>query len=142
MTRHIGSGGLAFLFLVLAVAARASDNCDVVAGAQATIKGAQATIKGAQATIKKCVACHSLDTSENGVGPSLQGVYGRKIAAYEGFRYSRALRKIEGEWTAEELDKFLLNPQTYAPGTRMAFGGLQKDQERADVICFLKQQGG
>lgn len=131
MTRHIGSGGLAFLFLflflVLAVAARASDNCDVVAGAQATIK---------------CVACHSLDTSENGVGPSLQGVYGRKIAAYEGFRYSRALRKIEGEWTAEELDKFLLKPQAYAPGTRMAFGGLQKDQERADVICFLKQQGG
>lgn len=125
-TKGTALAAAGLLCMALTLGARAGDSCDVAAGAQAATK---------------CVACHALDTPDNRVGPSLHGVYGREIAAYEGFGYSRALRKLEGTWTAEELDKFLLKPQDYARGTSMAFGGLQKDQERADVICFLKQQG-
>jgi len=126
LTKSTVIGGFALLLFASAVSTRAGDNCDVEAGALAATK---------------CVACHALDTPDNRVGPSLHGVYGRKIAGYEGFGYSRALRKLEGVWTEEDLDKFLLKPQAYARGTSMAFGGLQKDQERSDLICFLKQQG-
>lgn len=127
LLNRTGFGVAALLGLALAASVQADDSCDVAAGAVAA---------------NKCVACHSLDTPENRVGPSLQGIYGRKIAGYEGFSYSRALRNIEGEWTAEELDAYLLKPQEYARGTSMAFGGLRKEQERADLICFLKEQAG
>ncbi|MFC4349182.1 c-type cytochrome [Kordiimonas lipolytica] len=123
LAKIINAGAGVWLGLAMAGGAYAGESCDVVAGEQAA---------------KKCVACHALDTDENKVGPSLKGVYGRTIASYEGFRFSRALSKVEGEWTEEELDKFLLKPQAYARGTSMGFGGLRKEQERADVICYLK----
>lgn len=89
----------------------------------------------------KCKACHMVgDGAQNRVGPVLNGVVGRPVASVGDFSYSDTLKKMGASgavWTAEELAKFLENPRDYAKGTKMAFPGLRKEEERADVIAYL-----
>jgi cytochrome c len=88
----------------------------------------------------KCRACHKVDGSD-GVGPHLNGVVGRAIAASAGFGYSDALAGKAGEvWTPENLEAFLTNPKGWAPGTKMSFAGLPKVEERANLIAWLATQ--
>lgn len=88
----------------------------------------------------KCRACHKVDGSD-GVGPHLNGVVGRAIAASAGFGYSDALVGKAGEtWTPENLEAFLTNPKGWAPGTKMSFAGLPKVEERANLIAWLQTQ--
>lgn len=88
----------------------------------------------------KCRACHKVDGSD-GVGPHLNGVVGRAIAASAGFGYSDALAGKSGEtWTPENLEAFLTNPKGWAPGTKMSFAGLPKVEERANLIAWLATQ--
>ena len=88
---------------------------------------------------KKCTSCHGLDKGgANKVGPNLWGVVNRDIGAHEGFAFSEALTGKEGVWDYEQLNAFLANPKTYAPGTKMAFAGVGKDAERADLIAYLR----
>lgn len=84
----------------------------------------------------KCQACHNLEPGANAVGPSLHGLVGREIGGVDGFNYSGALP--EGVWTPEEIYAFLAAPRDYAPGTSMAFAGLPREQERADVIAYIE----
>jgi cytochrome c len=65
-------------------------------------------------------------------------VIGRDIASVEGFAYSEALTGKEGAWDYERLDAFLAQPRNWAKGTKMAFAGLKKPEERADVILYLR----
>jgi cytochrome c len=100
---------------------------------------AAATIEGGQAVARRCVACHSFEKDgKNQVGPALYGVLGRDIAAVDGFAYSAALQGKEGVWDYQELDAFLANPREYAPGNKMAFAGLRRAEERADIILYLR----
>lgn len=92
--------------------------------------------KGAK-VFKKCAACHKVEAGANLTGPSLYGVVGRDIASVDGFGYSSALVAFEGDWTPEALDGFLEKPSKFVQGTSMSFGGLKKDQDRADVIVYL-----
>ncbi len=85
---------------------------------------------------RKCAACHKLDGA-NGVGPHLDGVLGRPIASVDGFNYSAALAGIDANWDPEHLYAFLQSPKGYAPGTAMAFAGLPKSEDRANLIAFL-----
>lgn len=89
---------------------------------------------------KKCVACHAVDGPKHGAGPSLAGVVGRRSGAAPGFKYSPTLRDLNIVWTPASLDQFLIGPQAYAKGTRMAFSGLRDPQARADLICFLQSK--
>lgn len=85
---------------------------------------------------RKCAACHKVDGAD-GVGPHLNGVVGRDIASVEGFAYSDALTGLEGAWEPEQLYAFIQNPKGFAPGTKMAFAGLPKSEDRANVIAYL-----
>ena len=88
---------------------------------------------------RKCRACHKLVAGENGTGPYLYGVIDRPIASAEGYgAYSSTLAGLSADaWTAENLNAFLENPKSWAPGTTMAFNGLAKIEDRANLIAYL-----
>ena len=86
---------------------------------------------------KKCGSCHKVN-GENAIGPHLNGVVGRNHAAVEGFEYSEANLALKAEvWTPENINGFIENPKKYMPGTKMAFAGLAKPEDRANVIAYL-----
>ena len=101
----------------------------------ATVLSAADIGKG-EKVFKKCSACHKVSPGENGVGPTLFGVVGRAVDTVPGYAYSGALAGI-GSWTPEHLQEFLAAPKKYAPGTKMAFNGLSKIEDRANVIAYL-----
>ncbi|MGB1155525.1 MAG: c-type cytochrome [Alphaproteobacteria bacterium] len=89
----------------------------------------------------KCTTCHAFEKGGAvKLGPALWNIVGTDIAAAEGFAYSGALSGIEGAWTAEALDGFLLKPKAWAPGTKMGFAGLKDDEDRANLIAWMFQQ--
>lgn len=89
---------------------------------------------------RKCAVCHSLE--EDGIaraGPSLEGLFGRKIGSYPGYIYSAALRNATFTWNEETVGKlFELGPNVFLPGTKMPLQKLPDAQARADLIAFLK----
>jgi len=89
---------------------------------------------------KKCKACHVVDEEKNKVGPHLVGIIGRPAAAVEGFKYSAAFKKLDGEWTHARLTEFLRKPRKYVKGTKMSFGGLRKDDDIANVLAYLASE--
>lgn len=101
---------------------------------------ASADVAEGEKAAKKCASCHAFESGgENKVGPALWGVVNRPIGSHEGFSYSEALAGKSGEtWDYDQLNAFLLNPKSYAPGTKMAFAGISKDEERAAVIAYLR----
>lgn len=88
-----------------------------------------------EALYEGCQDCHSLD--KNDVGPRHRGVYGRKAGALPDYNYSDALKNANLFWDENTLDQWLADPQKFLPGTKM-FYHLDKEQDRADVIEFLK----
>jgi cytochrome c len=103
---------------------------------------AQDAAKG-ETVFKKCQICHEVGPSAKvKVGPILNDVIGRKAATLPGFAYSPAMKEA-GEkgltWTDESIAKYLENPRDFVPKNKMAFVGLKKEDERADVIAFLKK---
>lgn len=87
-----------------------------------------------------CTACHSFNQGGKPlIGPNLYGVVQAPHDHEAGFDYSAALQKFKGQpWTYEQLNKWLYDPQTYAPGTRMTYTGIKSTQQRADVIAYLR----
>ncbi len=92
----------------------------------------------------KCTACHSTNSGgANGIGPNLYGVIGSPIGKHAaGFAYSSALTGMGGNWDYAAMDAWLENPRGFAPGTKMSFAGLGKGEDRANVIAYLKANGG
>ena len=100
---------------------------------------AKADLAKGQAAVKACAACHDFTKGgPNKVGPNLWDVVERPHAAHEGFAYSDGMAAKKGEpWTFEALNAFLKKPTEAVPGTKMAFGGIKKDPERANILAYL-----
>ncbi len=98
-----------------------------------------ADIDAGAKVFKKCASCHTVNQGgANKVGPNLYAIVGKKRAAVSGFSYSQALQSKGGTWTIDDLNNWLTKPKDFAPGTKMAFAGLKKDKDRANVIAYLK----
>lgn len=97
------------------------------------------TEKGAQ-VFKKCTSCHTIDKGgPNRVGPNLYNIVGAPKAKHPGYVYSRAMEQKGDTWTYDDLNVYLFSPRQFVPGTKMSFAGLKDDQERADLIVYLRQ---
>ena len=98
------------------------------------------TAEHGQKVFKKCSACHSVKKGgKNKIGPALYNVLGRNMAALEDYKYSKALIAFGKSWTFDQMNRFLIKPQAYIKGTKMAFAGLKKEKDRASIILFMNQ---
>jgi cytochrome c len=93
-----------------------------------------------QAVFKACIACHDVSKGgPNKVGPNLWDIVGRNHGVHEGFAYSDAMAALKDKpWGYEALNAFLLAPKKAVPGTKMAYGGLKKDADRANLLAYLQ----
>jgi cytochrome c len=87
---------------------------------------------------QECVACHSIKVGENGVGPSLAGVFGTKAGDVAGYRFSGPMKRSGLTWDAATLDKFLENPQALIPGTRMPYSGMADANARTALVKYME----
>ena len=101
---------------------------------------AKADPKKGEQIAKVCLTCHTFKKGEpNKIGPNLFGIMEENIAAVPGYQFSSALAAHKGDkWDPEKLNVWLHNPQDFAKGTKMAFPGLPKVQDRADVVAYLE----
>jgi len=96
---------------------------------------------GAQA-FNDCKGCHQVGQgAEDRIGPHLNGIFGRRAAAHEGYRYSASMERagVDGLiWTLETLDAYIANPRVLVSKTRMSYRGMKDEQARADLLAYLR----
>ena len=108
----------------------------------ATVLAAADPVKG-ESVFKACAACHTADKGgPNRVGPNLYGVVGGPKTHKDDFNYSKAMKDAaaKGPWDYQALYEYLKNPKAYIPGNAMAYAGLRKPKDRADVIAYLRSK--
>ena len=110
-----------FTVIVLLLALHPANAQDVAAG---------------KAAFAQCAACHSINGS-NGIGPSLQGLAGRKAGSFPGFEYSRAMKANATVWDAQSLNAYLGDPHGMVPGNLMPYSGLADAVQRANLVAYL-----
>lgn len=93
---------------------------------------------------RKCSVCHTLEPDDrNRAGPTLHGVFGRRIATVPDYPYSDALKQLDIVWTAETIEKlFELGPEVFTPGSKMPLQRMADAKQRAALIAYLKAAGG
>lgn len=123
MTRMISAGVVA-LFVIAGFATLSAQ----AAGAGDPKKG--------EDVYNQCMACHAI--AYDVVGPRHAGLFGRKAGSLPDYDYSPAMKKSGVVWNAKTLDAFIKDPQKFIPGTKMPFGGIADDQERADLIAYME----
>ena len=102
---------------------------------------AEGDVKKGEKVFKRCKACHKIEDGKNGVGPHLFGIVGRSVGGVDGFKYSKGMMsyaEAKPVWDAATLDAFLAKPKKEVKGTKMAFAGLKKEKQRADLIAYLE----
>lgn len=91
---------------------------------------------------KKCAACHAVgEGAKNKVGPVLNNIIGAKSGSVADYKYSKAAQDASAGglvWTEDKLTVYLADPKAFMPGNKMAFAGLKKPEEIANVIAYLK----
>lgn len=103
---------------------------------------ASANMQKGEAQFKKCAACHSIAKgAAPAIGPNLWGIVGNHHAHEAGFAYSDAMKATtDKEWTWDALSQWIANPKKYIPGNKMAFAGISKPQDRADLLLYLNSE--
>lgn len=99
-------------------------------------------VEAGQRVFTKCKGCHQLGAgAKDRIGPHLNGIFGRRAAAHDGFNYSKSMQRAGADglvWTADTLDAYIENPRVLVSKTRMSFRGLKDPQDRANLIAFLR----
>ena len=113
---------------------------NVVMGAPEDPLAAFAGDPGAE-VFRACVACHTLSANDGvRAGPTLAGIFGRKIATLPGYNFSDALKKLDIVWTPETVAKlFEVGPMTYTPGTKMPEQRIGSAEDRTALMKFLEK---
>ena len=107
-------------------------------GLSATPASASGDVAAGEKVFKKCKACHVVDAEKHKTGPHLVNIMGRAAGSADGYKkYSDAMKSSGIVWNEETLDGYLEKPKAYVKGTRMAFAGLRKEEDRANVIAYL-----
>ena len=90
---------------------------------------------------RACAACHTLGAEQaNRAGPTLSGIFGRRIATEPSYNFSDALKRLDIVWTSETVSKlFEIGPQAYTPGTKMPEQRIGSEQDRAALVQFLER---
>jgi cytochrome c len=103
--------------------------------------GAQAQdLAAGEQSFRKCFACHRIGPdARHLVGPSLNGLEGRKSGTMAGYSYSEANKKAEIVWSEATFKEYIENPMAKVPGTKMAFPGIKDPKEAGDLWAYLKQ---
>ena len=97
---------------------------------------------GDEGALRSCVVCHAVDPADaSRAAPDLYGIVGADKAASRWFNYSAALRKADGVWTEDELDRYLTHPQSFLPGTKKTIVGIADAELRREIIEALKATG-
>jgi cytochrome c2 len=112
----------------------------VLAGAIALASGtalAQGDADAGKKVFNKCKACHVADEEKNRVGPYLLGIFGRPAGKAEGFKYSDAMKESGIVWDETTIAEYVRAPKDFIPKNRMAFPGLRKDEDVANLIAYL-----
>jgi cytochrome c len=93
---------------------------------------------------RACVACHTLGAEQaNRAGPTLAGIFGRRIATVPGYNFSESLKRLDIVWTPETVSKlFEIGPSAYTPGTKMPEQRIGSEQDRAALVQFLARATG
>ena len=96
--------------------------------------------RGAE-VFQACAACHTLTPDGgNRAGPTLHGLFGRKIASVPGYSFSEAFRQLDIVWTPETVAKlFEVGPQRFTPGTKMPEQIIGSPADRDALVRFLEK---
>jgi cytochrome c len=86
----------------------------------------------------QCKACHQVGPeAKNGVGPVLNGIYGRKAGEGAGYNYSDANKNSGLTWDEATLRAYLTDPKAKVPGTKMIFPGIKREKQLDDLMAYL-----
>lgn len=112
--------------------------------ALATLLASGDAAAGAADFASRCTTCHTIEQGgADGTGPNLYGIVGKPVGKHSAsFAYSSDLAGHGGDWTYDNLDAWLAGPKAFAAGTKMTFAGLGNAQQRANLILFLRDNGG
>lgn len=120
-------------------AAEAEEEVEPAGPGDITPMLASADLGAGERMLRQCTSCHGFDEGGgNKVGPNLWDIVGAPKSAADGYNYSNAFQELEGDWTYANLNEFLYNPNAYAPGTKMSYRGIADDEDRANLIAYMR----